>query len=137
MVPLQWSDACLTGASYPMKLTTIIGTFRGFFKKVRALTVGIWWRIPFRTGLWLTTRGQILCATSKLRGVGLVCRSNPSVAYFLPIKASALLLVSRWRIGDFVRAYVIAGALRTRVAVQVGRESHADCGRVNACVDGR
>jgi hypothetical protein len=39
-----------------MKPAIIIGIFRSFFKKIRALTVGIWWRIPFRTGLWLTTR---------------------------------------------------------------------------------
>ncbi len=75
-------------------------------------------------------------------------RSAPSVAYFLPVKASALLLVDRffrcfrffrffrW-FRCFVRAYVIAGALWTCVAVKVGRESHADCSGVNACVDGR
>lgn len=79
---------------------------------------------------------RILCTTSKLRGVGLVCRSDPSVAYFLPIKASALLLVSRWRIGDFVRAYVIAGALRTRITVIVGRQSYTDSGRIHTPVDG-
>ncbi len=37
------------------------------------------------SGLLRSARG-IPCATNKIRGVGLACRSDPSVAHFLPIQ---------------------------------------------------